>query len=628
MTPLRALLILPMLLLWAAPARACWQSPTAACFQDLWQDQTLAYHAQGPKVERLIDLINWGVVPPGEDTATALLQDTSYADLVAFEAAQAAPEDTASESETQHALRLLLGLTTSAAPPEVNTDTLLEVYLLARRTGDQAQAAEWYQHLPDYIQSLPEVPSPDGSVQYPDPYVIAQTKVLEVLTLLRDGRAEDAATEAKDMSGEAGFVVWLALARLAIDTQDTSLLTRAVNGLNASLVSKPLPPFAQEALERALRAAEAEFNQTGDPDAIVHALEASNPTAYVLPIGARITAALAQRHLANVTGIPTQDDFDDALAAMSEALQTRADEDDATPMLNARTALRLGLTDEADQLIAMVDAQFPGVAGFFLYDMPATPEPWANAWLDRMITRFDTIAATPQDYEMREYWPIWLDQDALGAAIDITQRLALYDRRDDAQAFADRAQAYLAQLPQLYPGSIGVDLARIFEGETAAYLYPPDVAIPRMRALGMDATLMEYAFAQSGRPVLALKLVAGDQGYRSLDHWIKQTPEVPDYLRDDYTNLLKTLIEAEPARLIDQGYPDLAQSLHVEAAGFYASLGDWPAAQRHYGQITDVQGTYGPTPAARNQLLILRDIAKLLSDTPTPVQYPYEDFAL
>ncbi len=609
MMPLRTLLVLPILLLGVTPAHACWQSPTAACFGQLWQDQTLAYIATGPKVRRLYDLIDWGVILLGEGPARAVLQDVTYDDLVAHHA---------TENDAFGA----------QSAPVVNPDYLYEIYRLSLATNDRNLPLEWYVRLPEVLRNSPDVLSPDGTPKYPDPYRTAQTAAVSALTHLREGDVTKAVSAAENIQGEPGFLTWRALARHAIDSNDTALLARAVTGMRDTVSTQEAPPFDDEAFERALQAAEAEYAQTGDPDALVHALESADPSAYALPVGVGITVALAQRHLNRLDQKSADDGFDAALRATQRALQTNEDEDDATPMLNARTAMRLGLQDEAERLIAMTDTHFPGVAGFFLYDLPSEPVPWADAWLDRMIARFDHIAANPGLYDTRAYWDIWLEQEALDTAIDIAQLLALYDRRDDAHDFADRATAFLKTLPQQYPGSNLSVLATIFEGETAAYLYPWDVAIPRMRALDMDETLMQYAFANARRPVLALKLMAQQQGYRSLSHWMGLTNTVPAYLRDEYITLLTSLIEEEPARLIAQGYPNLAQALYAEAAVFFATQGDWDAARRQYDQIADTTGKYGPSPAIRNRLVVLRDIARHLSAEPAPVIYPYQDFAL
>lgn len=625
---MRALLALPILVLFSGPVQACWHSPTAQCFTQSWQDQALAYHAAGPKVQRLYDLIDWAVIPKGDAPARMLLDGITYDDLVAHDAALRTSDGTPEVSEAERAMLMLFGLNPDAALPEVATDYLYEVYALALATGDADLATRWHQRLPDYLRQAPETPGPDGRPALLDPYQSAQAAALVALTDLQAGQVQAAATQAAQIEGEPAFLTWRALAQHAIDAGDTVLLTRAVNGLNASLVAKPMPPFAEEALKRALRSGQAELDATGDPDALVHAFEAADPSSYILPVSARITAALAQRYLQSLTGAQGDDGFDDALAAMQTALETRTDEDDATPMLNARTALRLGMQVEASRLITLVDAHFPGVAGFFIYDLPDAPTPWANDWLDLMIARFDQIIARPGQFETRDYWTLWLDQDALSTAIDITQRLAQYDRRDDAQAFADRALAYLAQLPGLYGDTSGVSLAAIFDGETAPFLYPPDVAIPRMRRLGMDETLIQYAFADAGRPVISLKLLAGLDGYRNLSHWMTLTSDVPEYLRADYIDTLRPMLSNEAARLVAQGYPDLAQTFHAEAAVFWATQGDWQTAQTHYDQITDTSGGDDPASAIRNRLVALRDIVAVLDPVAAQVQYPYEDFAL
>lgn len=621
---MRSLAALPLLILLASPARACWDSPTAACFSALWQDRALAYHGADPGVQRLYDLIDWGVVPPGEKAARALLSGLSHDDLAAHQNAQAGSAAATEQSRAEQALRLLLGLE-AGSPPEVSSGHLVAIYRLALAANDRALAQKWYAHLPDYLQDAPDLPAPDGSTLHLDPYVAAQARAISALTDLRAGRVEQATRVAAGITGEPGFVTWLALARHAIAQNDTLLLTRATQGLTDTLAPADAPPFDEEAFERALQAAEAEFAQTGNPEALVAVLESADHAAFELPTGARITAALAQRHLHRLTGAATDDGFDAALEAMRQALQTREDEDDATPMLNARTALRLGMTDEAERLIAMVDAHFPGVAGVFLHDMPAEPSPWAGAWLDRMIARVDHVIANPDEYDTRAYWDIWLDQDALDTLIDITQTLARYDRRDEAHDFAERARAYLQGVST---GAGASDHAAIFERETAAFLFPWDVALPRLRRLEADTSTIARAFARANRGDIALKLLATMQGYRALDQWIDHGFELQDPWREDYITLLRPLIEEEAARLTAAGYPGLAQAHHAKAAVFYARIGDWPAARSHYEQITDVEGKNGLTPGIQNRLTVLREIATLLSPLPAPVAYPYEDFAL
>lgn len=621
---MRSLAALPLLILLASPARACWDSPTAACFGALWQDQALAYTAESPGVQRLYHLIDWGVVPPGEEAARALLSGLTYEALVAHHATDAGSAAATEQSQAEQALRLLLGLD-EATPPEVSPDHLVEIYRLARATNDRGIAESWVPHLPEYITLRADFTNPDGTRPETDPYVTAQNEAIAALTDLRAGRVKEATAAAASITGEPGFLTWLALARHAIAQDDILLLTRATRGLTASLAPVDAPPFDEEAFARALEAAEAEFARTGDPDALVAVLESANHSTFELPTGAAITAALAQRYLHTLTDTPGDDGFDAALEAMQQALQNREDEDDATPMLNARTALRLGMVDEAERLIAMVDAHYPGVAGVYLYDLPADPEPWAEAWLARMIARVDHVIANPDAYDTRDYWDIWLDQDALAATIAITQTLARYDQREEAYDFAERARTYLQSLPASAGDS---DHAAIFERETAAFLYPWDVALPRLRKLGADTSAMAHAFARANRGDIALKLLATEEGYRALDHWIDHTFEVEDPWREDYINLLRPLIEQEATRLTAAGYPELAQAHHAKAAAFYARLGDWPAARHHYELITDVESKHGPSPGLYHGLTALRDIVAHLSPAPEPVAYPYEDFAL
>lgn len=462
----------------------------------------------------------------------------------------------------------------------------------------------------------------------PDPFAQMQAHTIATLTHLRDGDTGAAATSASQATGEPAFLAWRAIARHAIATDDMILLTRATTGMTAALTPIQAVPFDRHAFDLALQAAEDEYARTGDPDVMTAVYENGNRAAQDLPVGAEITAALARRYLLHRTGQTGEDGFDAAVTAMTKALQNGWDDDDITPMLNARTALRLGLTDGALQLIDMTFAHYPGVPGLALFDLPEEPSPWADQWLDLMMARFDMLIADPTPYQTREYWDIWLDQDALSAAIAITQRLSIYDRRDDAFAFEDRAMAYLGERPMPSAQQAPDNQAAVFVGETAAFLYPGEVAIPRMRAAGLTDNQIVDAFAQANRLNIALLVLEAQAGPRNMTYWMAYTPQVPDWQRDAYITALRPLIGEEAARLVADGYPELAQVFNADAAAFWASQGDWPAAEGYYDQIQDVMGKYGAMPAARSRIKTLQSIARGLKPEPAQIVYPYDDFAL
>jgi len=596
----RPILTLMFVLASALPARACWDTPNTTCFTDLWHSEAMGYHADDPTITRLYDLIDWGGVPGSAAAARSLLRDLTYDDLVAHH----------------------------APLPEVDPHYLVEIYRISLQAGDANRSNEWSQRLPEDLQSSPQLLNPDGTRKPPDPFARMQAHTIATLTHLRDGDTGAAATSASQATGEPAFLAWRAIARHAIAADDMILLTRATTGMTAALPPIKTLAFDRRAFDLALQAAEDEYARTGDPDAMSAVYESGNRAAQDLPVGAYITAALARRYLLHRTGRVGDDGFDTAVTAMTKALQNGWDDDDFTPMLNARTALRLGLTDEALQLIEMTFTHYPGVPGFSLFDLPEEPSPWADQWLDLMMARFDMLITDPTPYQTREYWDIWLDQDALSAAIAITQRLALDDRRDVVFAFAGRAMAYLGERPMPYPQQAPDNQAAVFVGETAAFLYPGEVAIPRMRAAGLTDDQIVDAFAQANRLNIALLVLEAQPGPRNMTYWMAYTPQVPDWQRDEYITALRPLIGEEAARLMADGHPEQAQVFNADAAAFWARQGDWPVAQGYYEQIKDVVGKYGPIPATRSRIKALQSIARGLNPAPAQIVYPYDDFAL
>ena len=596
----RPILTLMFVLASALPARACWDTPNAACFTDLWHSEAMGYHADDPTITRLYELIDWGGVPGTAAAARSLLRELTYDDLVVHH----------------------------APLPEVDPHYLAEIYRISLQAGDANLSNAWSQQLPEDLQVSTHLLNPDGTRKPPDPFAQMQAHTIATLIHLRDGDTGAAATSASQATGEPAFLAWRAIARHAIAADDMILLTRATTGMTAALPPIQAVPFDRRAFDLALQAAEDEYARTGDPNAMSAVYESGNRTAQDLPVGAYITAALARRYLLHRTGRVGDGGFDTAVTAMTEALQNGWDDDDITPMLNARTALRLGLTDEALQLIDMTFTHYPGVPGLALFDLPEEPSPWADQWLDLMMARFDMLIADPSPYQTREYWDIWLDQDALSAAVAITQRLSLYDRRDDAFAFEDRAMAYLGEPPMPSPQQAPDNQAAVFVGETAAFLYPGEVAIPRMRAAGLTDDRIVNAFAQANRLNIALLVLEAQPGPRNMTYWMAYTPQVPDWQRDEYITALRALIGEEAARLMADGYPEQAQVFNADAADFWASQGDWPAAEGYYDQIQDVVGKYGAMPATRSRIKALQSIAQGLNPGPAQIVYPYDDFAL
>ncbi|QGX96895.1 hypothetical protein EI983_00795 [Roseovarius faecimaris] len=604
-------------------ARACWEAPTPECFTAKANEMTLAYHAEGPALARLHDLIAWDMLPSDAAAARIMLNGLTYEDLIAYHAADdpGAPDDDSFE----RALLLTLGLVDPGAVEPVPGEDLLAIYSLALQTEDPVLAARWYDHLPDYLAATSGLPAPDGADAKPaDPYAEAQAEAISALTHLREGRIEASVERATGLSGEAGFLIWRALARHAIDTEDMTLLTRAVAGMQTALTPPEEQPFDEETFALALEAAEREFARTGDPDAMAHVYEMFDTHTAALPTGAALTAALARRYLMRETGQTGEDGFDAALADMARAMRTGEDEDDATPMRNARTALRLGLEAEADALIEMVFATYPGVPRLFLSDLPGASAPWANAWLDRMLIRYDTITADPSAFEARPYWSLWSDQDALDGAIAITRRLALYGRHDEAREFAHRALGHIARVTGGAMLPDGISQSATFEAETAPVLLAPQDAVTRMQALGYDAVRMAYALADAGQYLPALALIREVDGVRPLGHWINEVTRVPDPMKHDYLQLLSRLIEEEITRLAAAARPDLGQELRVLAVSFHAGQGDMATARRYFEQIEST----GTTPAIYYQLAALRGTARTLDPALRPVAYPYDDFAL
>ncbi|WP_371225231.1 hypothetical protein [Roseovarius sp. 2305UL8-3] len=634
----RYVISLCFLLLSMSPARACWDAPEPACFTKLWSDQALSYVAEGPRVARLYHLIDWGVVPRGEAAARTLLEGLSYDALAAHQAAQTetegnpmldmlAPNGTEKPS-VELALLLMMGYLNTPDNAAVPTDYLLVLYDIARQTGDLQTAASWFARLPDYLQADPDVVGPDGSSGAPDLFAEAQAHAIATLAHLQSDEIEAAQSRAAQATGEPAFMAWKAIARHAIEMDDMGRLAQAVTGMRASFQSTAATTFDEEAFERAIEAAEAEYSATGDPDALVYAYESADPSAYDLPPVARLSVAVAARYLSIQTGETGDDGFDAALAILAEALQSGLEEDSGAMMRNARTALRLGLEDEATQIIDMALANDPGVPSFELFDLPDEAEPWAETWVSWMLARYNAIIDDPSPYETRDYWSIWVGEDALSEAIELTRALAFYEYRDETYSFALRASAYLGALPTRYPDLTEFNHAQLFERETAPLVFPADVASQRMQKSGMDVLSMAYAFADAKRPDIALIALDAQDGLRNLGHWMTYTGKVPEWQRPEYITALRPLIEDEIKRLAADGYPELAQDLSAKAAVFMAGIGDWPAARGYYDRLEDVTGTYGPAPAIRNRLIALRDIAAGLSSDPPRIEYPYEDFAL
>ena len=631
----RTLLAACLSWLCAPPALACWSTPDAYCFTRMWHDEALAHAAAPPRVAHLYDLLDWGVVPPGPDTALALLDGLGLDDLKAHHDALRAAEEPGirnpmgdnAEPSFEIALLMLLGLFNSSEPEEIDHNYLLSIYDLARQTGNRDIAQRWYDALPPQMIALTGVESPDGTAPHPDPYRDAQAHTVATLQHLQSDHLSAAILAAEQATGEPAFLAWLALARHAIAHNDTALLMRASQGLDTALNAPTSPDMNEETFELALQAAEEEFARTGDPDAIAHVYEQMGG-ADILPVGAGLTVALVRRHLNRETGQDQADGWAEALAAIARATQNHEDEDDATAMRNARTALRLGLADEATQIVDQMFRDFPGVPGFQLHDLPATPEPWADGWLTRMIARYDAIIADPGPFETRDYWSTWQSQEALGEAIHITRQLALYGRVDEARSFADRAHAYLAKLDAADPENTLEPQAQIFILETTAWLDPPEQAATRYRQAGQRLSGLAYSYQRIGRFDLALQLVRDETGLRNLGHWMQQADDVPPDQHAAYTATLYDLIEDEIARLGRDGYPTLVQELLGHASGFAASQGDWSRAEGYYQRIQDATGKYGTIPGARNRMLTLRDITLFLSPPDAAIAYPYDDFAL
>lgn len=632
-----------ILLLCPVPAFSCWSGPTETCFAKQWTAQALAHYAEGPPVARLYDLIDWDVVPSGQAAARTLLGDLDYEDLLAHELRrqeQAGPSDSSGnplldimfpngldEPSLDLAVMLMLGYFNAADPDEIEavpSDHLMAIRNIAVQSGDADKVRYWTSLLPDYLLASPELlgtgAGADGAPMSPQAHAIA------TLEALRDGDSTAAVRSAASAEGEPAFLAWLAIARAAIDRDDMSLLDRAITGMAQGFANTSTVEMTEEEFDRALAAAEAEYATTGDADRIVHLYESLETTGGALPEGVRLSIALARRVLNLRTGQDDSDDFYAVLSEVEDAFRTRMDEDDITLMRNARTALRLGLDEEADRIIDLAFTHFPGVPSFELDDLPDAPAPWANAWLNLMLARYDAIAREPSELPQRDYWDVWLAQYALSESIDAMRVLARYDRITEAHAFADRAEAYLHQLAASYPKYSLGDLATLFRTEVALILLPPDESAAHLREMGVTEASIALAFARTGRFELAADYLSQAEGMRNLPYWMRQVPNVPAAQRQGFVDKLTMLIDEEMDRVA--AYPMLVQELFYEATLFHAEIADWRGAKHYFDRIEDMQSD-ATLPATLFRLLALRDLSRMLADQAAkPILYPFDDFAL
>lgn len=565
----------------ASPAMACWQTPTADCWQGLARSETLAWANSGPRLERLATLIDWGLLPRDAESARALLGDLGPTDL--------APDHLSDD-------RLVFGL-----------------YRLVEQTGDAPRLRLWYEAIPSLTRRAAGLEPPAGHPDGASAQTERHSRLMQVSAALQQGQPNDAIAALADASGDnrlsgpTAFLGWKELARHAIATGDLVLLSSAIRAMQQALDAPPpsQPALSPEAQAEALLAAQQDYAQSGDPDALVAVLEQLSMPGFgaqPMPPEAALAPALADLWLRQQGGAGVL--AADALPAVIARLHaTDTPPDPAITLLSARSALRLGLEPQARALVDLAFARSPGMPDPLLFDLPATSQetPWAALWLDWMLARFQQALHSP-DTPARA---VWLENEAPAQAVDFARALARQGRLDEARRFAAATEAAL--VPH-FP----------LQAEVAEYLFPPSEAIARISAAqepsqgpsqGPQNLHTAWRLMMAGQPEAALTLLEAEVQPAGLFPFLGHAV-LPD-------RALRQRLHALTGRASPD--PDLAHA----ALLFAARHGDWAEAEPYFAQLA---------AEADAPLLRLRALSALASLPQAGIAevpaFAYEDWAL
>lgn len=566
---LLALVLMPFTL--ASPAMACWQTPTPECWEARARSETLAWVNSGPRLERLATLIDWGLLPREAESARALLGDLAPTDLT---------PDHLSDGQ------LVFGL-----------------YRLVEQTGDAPRLRQWYEAIPRATRRAAGLEPPLGHPDGASAQTERHSRLMQVSAALQQGRPGEAIAELAGATGPTAFLGWKKLARHAIATGDLVLLSTAIRAMQQALDTPPpsQPALSPEAQAEALRAAQQDFAQSGDPDVLVAALvQLPMPGFDAQPMHpeAALAPALADLWLRQQGGAGVlQDDALPALIARLHAAETPPHP--AITLLSARSALRLGLEPQARALVDLAFARNAGMPSPLLRDLPTTPEeaPWAALWLDWMLARFQQVLHSPATPARA----IWLEHDAKVQAVDLTLALARQGRLDEARRFAAATEpAFNPPFP--------------LQAEVAEYLFPPAEAIARITAArdpaqGPDTLHTAWRLLKAEQPEAALTLLEAEAQPAGLSFNLGKAVLPDRALRQRLYALIRDWAPS----------PNRAHA----ALLFAARHGDWAEAEPYFAQLA-------AEPEA--PLLRLRALSALaalpqgrIAEAPA---FPYEDWAL
>lgn len=570
---LLALVLMPFTL--ATPAMACWQTPTPACWQGLARSETHAWVNSGPRLERLTALIDEGLLPHDAESARALLGDLAPTDL--------APAHLSDN-------RLIFGL-----------------YRLVEQTGDAPRLRLWYEAIPGATRRAaglePPLGHPDGASAQTEQH----SRLMQVSVALQQGRPTDAIAALAGTTGPTAFLGWKELARHAIATGDLALLSTAIRAMQQALDTPPppRPTLSPEAQVEALLAAQKDFAESRDPDALLETVVpfciprfAQQP----MPPEAALIPALADLWLRQQGGAGVLQD--DALPALMARLQTSGPPfNEQIILLAARSALRLGLEPEARALVDMVFARSRFMPDLLLKDLPAPSGDtrrstrWSILWLDWMLTRFQQVLHGRAKTDTSLLFNLSVP------AVDLARALARQGRLDEARRFAAATEpAFNPPFP--------------LQAEVAEYLFPPAEAIARITAADTSAR-GPYTLHIVGRLIYA--------GQSDAALTLFETAAPPDALHA-LLGRLPNPNQTQRQRLyglIDRATPN---PIMIHSALILAAThSDWPEAERYF---TALMALSPPEKAPLRRLGLLLALAQPQAAIAALPSYAYEDWAL
>ncbi len=557
----------------APPATACWQTPTPECWEARARAEALAWVAAGPRLEQLATLIDWGLLPRDAESARALLGDLAPTNLT--------PEQLSDD-------RLVFGL-----------------YRLVEQTGDAPRLRLWYEAIPPATRRTAGLEPPAG---HPDG-AFAQTelhnRLMQVSAALQQGHPNDAIAALADASVPTAFLGWKELARHAIATGDLVLLSSAIRAMQQALDTPPpsQPALSPKAQVEALLAAQQDYAQSGDPDALVAVLEQLSMPGFgvqPMPPEAALAPALADLWLRQQgwAGVLP----DDALPALMARLQAaETPPDPAITLLSARSALRLGLEPEARALVDLAFAYSAFMPDPLLKDLPAVLEDTGRSdlWLDWMLARFQHDLHGPAKEDLRRMFNL------ASTSLDLTRALVRQGRLDEARRFAAKTEAAL--VPH-FP----------LQTKMAEYLFPPEEAIARITAVqaskpgGQSMERIAWRLIRAGQRDAGLTLLEAAPTSEGVYSLVTQFPD-PDHRQ-----------RQRLYALIDHAMPNpiLLHSSLILAARH----GDWLEAEHYF---TALLALSPPEKATLRRIGLLLALATLpqggIAEMP---QYAYEDWAL